>query len=200
MAVQGFNIAKNKTADIDLWIEFLSAANNSHEWLYMIIDCAQDARIYPALSKSLHARCCLFTEEQISDTVKAVAPFLVKIKTMDEFVRWCIGEGLHRHWMLFFTSADLHVSDLRLHFKRFSLVQAPDGKYYFFRYYDPRVLAVFLAESEQRERVDFFRHCKKVWLPQSLPEGGFQFLQLDVAGTPVVLHNPGQVSKATESA
>lgn len=93
-----------------------------------------------------------------------------------------------------------HVSDLRLHFKRFSLAQAPDGKHYFFRYYDPRVLSAFLTVSDQRERVDFFLHCNKVWLPQALPEGDIQLLQLDTAGTSVDVQNPEQISKATESA
>ena len=179
---------------------FRASANNQEEWLYMIIDCAHDSQIYPALIKSLNTRCCLFAEEQISDTIKAVAPFLVKIKTIDEFVTWCLFEGMHRHWMVFFTSADIHVSNLRLHFKQFSFVFSPSGKQFFFRYYDPRVLSAFLTSSDQRQRTDFFRHCKKVWIPQSPVEGRIQFLQVDVAGTQVVLHSSGQVSKATESA
>lgn len=190
MDMPNINNTHDKTERVEKWIDFLKTISNTEEYLYMIIDCAHDTRILPALAKSLNSRCCLFNEENISETIKAVAPFLVKIKNIDEFVSWCIDEGMHRHWMIFFTSADQHVSDLRLHFKRFSLANTPDGKQYFFRYYDARVLPVFITSCEQREREDFFRHCRTVWAPQVSPEGDTQLLQLDVTGATQVLLNP----------
>ncbi|PUA26720.1 MAG: hypothetical protein B0W54_23580 [Cellvibrio sp. 79] len=190
MDMQNIKNTHKNTEPAEQWINFLKTISNSEEHLYMIIDCAHDTRILPALAKSLNSRCCLFNEENVSETIKAVAPFLVKIKNIDEFVSWCISEGMHRHWMIFFTSADQHVSDLRLHFKHFSLAHTPDGKQYFFRYYDARVLPVFITSCEQRERDDFFRHCKTIWVPQVSHEGSAQLLQLDITGAAQVLLNP----------
>lgn len=173
----------------DLWAEFLASANDGNQWLYMLLDAAQDRRILPALENSLHTRACLFSEEQISSELKAVSPFLVKIKKIDAFVMWCLSEGLHQHWMIFFTSPEIHVSELKLHFKRFSHVNSTDGKQLFFRYYDPRVLPTFLAVSDQRDRLEFFRRCKKIWVPQVSPTGVVQFLELDAEGGQKVLDN-----------
>lgn len=174
----------------NIWAEFLESANDGGQWLYMLIDAAQDSRIFPELEKSLHTRACLFAEEHVSSELKAVSPFIVKIKKIDAFVMWCLLEGLHRHWMIFCTSPEIHVSELKLHFKRFSLVGAPDGKQFLFRYYDPRVLPVFLASSDQSDRSEFFRRCKKIWVPQVSSAGAIQFLELDVEGRQQVLHNP----------
>ncbi len=172
------------------WSGFLQTANDGNEWLYMIIDAAQDERIFSALKKSSHTRCCLFNEDEVSIAVKSVAPFLVKIKSIDDFIMWCLEEGLHRNWMIFFTSAEIHVSELKLHFKRFFVAHTPDGKQYFFRYYDPRILPAFLTANDQRGRADFFRRCSLVWVPQISAAGNIQFLQLEAKETTQVVNIP----------
>lgn len=190
--------AQDQATNIKCWTDFVKTANTQSQWLYMLIDAAHDCRILPALENSKHARCCLFNEEQVSRAVKNVSPFLIKIKSIDDFMMWCLQEGLHRHWMIFFTSPEVHVSELKLHFKRFSLAYSPDGRRYFFRYYDPRVLPVFLASSDLRERTDFFRRCTKIWVPQISSSGCIQFLQLDATGATQILDNPLQTFATRE--
>ncbi|MCR6650229.1 MAG: DUF4123 domain-containing protein [Cellvibrionaceae bacterium] len=142
----------------------------------MVIDAAQDERIYQIILKTQNSKCCLFSDENTSATIKAVAPHLIKIKRMDESIDWCIREGLRRHWIVFFVSNIVHVSDLRLHFKRFSVVQGPERKQYLFRFYDPRVLPAFIASNEQA-RSEFFRHLLKIWIPQISDNGSLQRLE-----------------------
>lgn len=158
------------TAEADIWIDYLKQASTGDASLYMIIDCAQDARIYPEILNSMNAKCCLFSDEHVSTRIKAVAPHLIKIKHVDEAIYWCIREGLHRNWMIFLISKVVHVSDLRLHLKRFSIVQGPEGKQYLFRFYDPRVLPTFIRSIEQGQS-DFFRHVLKIWIPKISEEG-----------------------------
>lgn len=172
-----YNGAQHPSVAAEAWLDFLSEATSTSESIYMIIDCAHDPRIYPALIKTLNTKCCLFTEEKISEAIKSVSPFLVKIKQMDEFIRWCIEEGVHRNWMVFFTSTIVHVTDLNLQFKRFSIAQGPDGKRYFFRFYDSRVLPEFLLSGE-KDRSEFFRHCLKVWIPRTTLDGTFHRVEL----------------------
>ncbi|MET0357765.1 MAG: DUF4123 domain-containing protein [Cellvibrio sp.] len=171
---------------------FLQTASDESQWLYMLIDAAHDARIFPALEKSWHTRACLFSEDQVSSAIKSAAPFLVKIKKIDEFMVWCMQEGFNKHWMIFFTSPEIHVSEIKLHFKRFSQAYGPDGKQYFFRYYDPRVLPIFLAAAGGRDRTDFFRRCKLVWIPQVCSDGSVQVLKLDASCSPQVVYQYGE--------
>jgi hypothetical protein len=56
-----------------------------------------------------------------------------------------------KHWGIFLTSrADLR--SLRNHFRRFLMVLDPDGRKLYFRYYDPRVLRVYLPTCNAEER------------------------------------------------
>lgn len=163
-------------AEAEEWIAFLKQCCGADECLYMVIDAAQDERIYQIILKTQNSKCCLFSDENTSATIKAVAPHLIKIKRMDESIDWCIREGLRRHWIVFFVSNIVHVSDLRLHFKRFSVVQGPERKQYLFRFYDPRVLPAFIASNEQA-RSEFFRHLLKIWIPQISDNGSLQRLE-----------------------
>ena len=181
----------DRAINTKLWAEyFLRAAAEDDQWLYMLIDAAHDTRIFTALEECLHTRACLFSEDYVSAALKSASPFLLKIKTIDDFVMWCLQEGVHRHWMIFFTSPEIHVSEMKLHFKRFTYALGPDGKQYFFRYYDPRVLPIFLTAGDQRERKEFFRRCKTVWIPQVSPDGNIQFLQIDSECTPLMINYP----------
>lgn len=171
----------------------LKDVTETSDYLYMFIDAAHDSRIYPALCASIHTRCCLFSEEHISEKIKSVSPFLVKIKRLDDFVSWCIREGAHRNWMVFFASNQVHVSELRLHFKRYSFAKTPEGKRYFFRYYDARVLPTFIASSADRERQEFFRPCRAFWIPQLTSQNTVQLLQLEANGRQTVLQDSGEI-------
>jgi hypothetical protein len=181
------------------WAEFLGSVNNGKQWLYMLIDAAHDSRIFPALERSSHARCCLFDDTRISGAVRSVAPFLVKIKKIDEFIMWCMLEGLHRNWMLFFSSPEMHVSELRIHFKRYSFVHTHEGKQCLFRYYDPRILPVYLESLDKRERTQFFLRCNTIWIPLASSTVGVQFLQFEAEGVAQVLNTPSQFSKLDHS-
>ena len=45
---------------------------------------------------------------------------------------------------------------MRTHFRRFLLVEAPDGDSWYFRFYDPRVLERFLPTCDAAQLTDFF--------------------------------------------
>lgn len=97
-----------------------------------------------------------------------------------------------RNWMILLSSNQVHVSELRLHFKRFSIAQMPDGRRYFFRYYDPRVLPAYLRASNQNERDDFFRQCSTFWIPERAPGGQLQLRQINADGSQKLLQDAAQ--------
>lgn len=134
--------------------------------LYMIIDAARDPRIFPALVASQALHVCLYSEDKVADEIRAVAPYLVRIQQLDDFINWCLEEGLHQQWMIFFTASGQHLPGLRTHFKRLAIVATEDGDRLLFRYYDPRVLSVYLPTCNQTERDYIYKSIPWFWVPQ----------------------------------
>ena len=97
---------------------------------------------------------CLYRGELKPDMAE-VAPYLVRLKPDTPFTDWLLAEGWGKHWGIFLTSqADL--AALRKHFRTFTIVKDPDGKMLYFRYYDPRVLRVYLPTCNAQEIATVF--------------------------------------------
>lgn len=54
---------------------------------------------------------------------------------------------------------------LRLHFRRFLLVKLPDGEQWYFRFYDPRLLPVYLSTCNEWELRKFFGPVRAFGVP-----------------------------------
>lgn len=82
-----------------------------------------------------------------------VAPYLFQVDP--ELLEWTVAKLWKEPWGIFaITKATFE--ELRVHFKKFLLVQLPDGKVWFFRYYDPRILKAYLPVCEPWELQKFF--------------------------------------------
>ena len=83
----------------------------------------------------------------------AIAPYLfrVDLETFD----WITGDLWPTPWGIF-ALADLALDAVRLHFRRFLTVEAPNGESWYFRFYDPRVLPKYLATCTDGEVTEFF--------------------------------------------
>ena len=83
-----------------------------------------------------------------------MAPMLLWYETNDPFDQW-----LNQHWgdaqgIGIVTSVP--PDELRKHLRRFLLVATDDGQQLYFRYYDPRILKVFLPTCDQEQIRTFF--------------------------------------------
>lgn len=117
-----------------------------------------DGASIEGLREKMHAlqppRECLLRGELEPD-MEEVAPYLVQLEQGTEFSDWVIGKGWGKHWGVFaITPANLRA--LRQHFRRFIRVHDEAGKPLFFRYYDPRVLRVFLPTCKPDELNSMF--------------------------------------------
>ena len=65
---------------------------------------------------------------------------------------------------------------LRLHFRRFLVVQLPDGEQWFFRVYDPRILPIYLPNCNEWELRKFFGPVRAFGIPV-LENGTLTFVQ-----------------------
>lgn len=94
---------------------------------------------------------CLYRGELEPD-MAAVAPYLVKLEYNHPFTTIVCEQGWGNHWGIFMqTPAEVDIRLLRNHFRKFLMVYDPDGKLIYFRYYDPRVLRVYLPICNAEE-------------------------------------------------
>ena len=122
--------------------------------VYVILDGARDDRIAPAVRGSKLPESCLYAGDLPSE-LASVAPYLAKLQRDHPFTGMVLEEGWGKSWGIFVLStADLE--ELRRHFRRFLKVQDEKGKTLIFRYYDPRVLRVYLPTCNARELLALF--------------------------------------------
>lgn len=85
-----------------------------------------------------------------------VAPYLAVLEREEAFTDWVLGHGWGKCWGVF-GSSGAGIRELRNHFRRFATVSdASTGKALYFRYYDPRVLGVYLSKCNAEELKGFF--------------------------------------------
>ena len=121
---------------------------------YAILDGASVEGLLDQLYKYEPEFECLYRGELQPDLAE-VAPYLVKLDRESVFTDWVIENGWGKHWGVFaVTKADLPT--LRRHFRRFLTVHNESGEPLVFRFYDPRVLAVYLTTCNAEELTAIF--------------------------------------------
>jgi len=109
---------------------------------WMIVDGARDPRIYSSLLGSYLEYTCLYAGD-LPHTLEAAAPYLVQLEFEDRYTRKLIADAWGNSWGVFMRCSETK-DRLRRHLRQFLRVQDWRGRYMVFRYYDPRVLRVYL--------------------------------------------------------
>jgi DNA-binding PadR family transcriptional regulator len=117
--------------------------------VYAVLDGASVEELLPKLYDLEPEFECLYRGELEPDMAE-VAPYLVRLEPETEFADWVLEEGWGRHWGVFAVT-DAGLRELHKHFRSFLTVYDPDGKPLLFRYYDPRVLRVYLPTCDAGE-------------------------------------------------
>ncbi len=117
--------------------------------VFAILDAAADPSIYDDVLASGVTYRCLYTGD-IPVELAAVAPYLVRLERNDPFTRLLIHNCWGKSWGIFFTSTAFF-EGVHRHFRRFLKVRDEEGKSLYFRYYDPRVLRVYLPTCDRSE-------------------------------------------------
>lgn len=97
---------------------------------------------------------CLY-EGDSERFLSAVAPWLFSLQPNGPFAHWIVEHGASQSWGVLFQS-DSEPVKLYKHLRNFLIVQGEDGREMYFRYYDPRVLHVFLPSCEPDQLREFF--------------------------------------------
>jgi hypothetical protein len=131
--------------------------------LFAILDACDEPDV-PPLVQALGDNAVSLYRGPAEIDLAEVAPYLVLV---DEHVLAWIEENVwSRPWGYFLVSKKAGLHELRRHFRRFLTAQAPDGQEVYFRFYDPRILPMYLEAALPDEAEAFFGPVKYFFLSQ----------------------------------
>ncbi len=119
--------------------------------VYAVLDGASVEQLPQLLWEHEPENICLYRGEQEPD-MAAVAPYLIKLEYDHPFTKLVCEKGWGNHWGIFaITPAEVNIRVMRTHFRKFLMVYDPDENLLYFRYYDPRVLRIYLPTCNFEE-------------------------------------------------
>jgi len=124
------------------------------EPLWAVLDGAQDPRISSSIRLGSSPWACLYAG-QLAPQLQEVAPYLVRIFPDRPEALRLLEQGWERNWGVFAVAAASQ-SELRRHLRRHLRVRTEAGKTLLLRWYDPRVLRIYLPTCAARELKEFF--------------------------------------------
>ncbi len=89
------------------------------------------------------------------ESLAVVAPYLFLFRQNTDFGKWYIENGWGDAWGILIRS-HLPMPELHRHFRKFLVVGTEDMQELYFRFYDPRVLRIFLPTCDQQQLKEFF--------------------------------------------
>ncbi len=122
--------------------------------VYAVLDGASVPGLLQNLQSHQPEHFCLYRGELAPDMAE-VAPYLIHLQPDAEFTDWLVARGWGQHWGIYATSA-ADIRALRRHFRAVLIVYDEENKPVYFRYYDPRVLRLYLPTCNAEELTMIF--------------------------------------------
>lgn len=145
------------------------------EPLYALLDAARDPQILEILGHEGADGQSLF-EGQGSEQLLTVAPYLVAIPTQSVLLERLLAEGWGQSWGLYAVSPE-PFGEFRARLRQFLMVTDESNRKLFFRFYDPRVLRVYLPTCNPEEVRQFFGPVRRFWIEDEDPQMLVEFTQ-----------------------
>jgi hypothetical protein len=133
-----------------LWPRGLSSRMS----VFVILDSARDDRIFGIVDGTRLPKDCLYSGD-LPWQMQMIAPYLVQLERDDRFTRTVLTKGWGDSWGCFLR-CDVGIKQLRRHLRQFLRVRDEAGTRLIFRYYDPRVLRIYLPTCLPQENETFF--------------------------------------------
>ena len=141
--------------------------------IWMIVDAARDQRIFPMLQEFHLEYYCLYSGP-LPLTLQMAAPYLLQLDHNDQDTRHFLRHAWGKSWGVFLKCA-VHANALRRHLRELLLVRDPHGDRLLFRYYDPRVLRLYLPSCYPEELQRVFGPIERFWMEDKAPEALMEF-------------------------
>lgn len=119
--------------------------------VHWLLDGARDPEIARLVRFGKLEYGCLFSG-RLHPRLEAAAPYLVHLAAGSPTTNLLLRRGWGHAWGIFTVAPpDVTLTQQRLHFKKLLRVQTEDGRQLAFRYYDPRVLSIYLPTCTGQE-------------------------------------------------
>ncbi len=116
--------------------------------------------------------------------LEMVAPYVVRLTT-DRIAQ--IREHLWNDPWGILIEFDGDMMTLRRHLRQYLIVQSPEGRPLYFRFYDPRVLHTFVRSADKKSRAEFFGPMKALIARDTDPDA---FVRYTLIESPAVAPSP----------
>lgn len=141
--------------------------------VWMILDAARDPAIWPMLRTSSLQNACLYSGT-IPPALAAVAPYLVQLHQDHPATQRLLARAWGNSWGVFL-ECEAKMAELRRHLRTLLMVRDPRGNQLVFRYYDPRVLRVYLPTCHRQELHRVFGPVERLWMEHQSPDTLLEF-------------------------
>ncbi len=169
--------------------------------LYALLDAACEPDVLKVLFESKEQYLSLYEGPQGAQLTH-FAPYVVHLPKESSLLETLLQKGWGKSWGVYLTSPE-PLEKLRWHLRHFLMVELPDRKQVYFRFYDPRVLRVFLPTCTADEVNKFFGPVKQYLMEDEKPDKLLQFANagqgaekeaIDLAPTAVTGEEPSALS------
>jgi hypothetical protein len=155
------------------WIEETLWPRGERRDIWMIVDAARDRTIFRMLLECHLEYSCLCSGT-LPPALEIAAPYLVQLEYQDSDTRRLLERAWGNSWGIFL-KCDLRLDNVRRHLRQFLVVRDPQGSRLVFRYYDPRVLRVYLPTCFEGELRSVFGPIEFFWTEGQVPEDMLEF-------------------------
>ena len=121
--------------------------------LYAVLDACDAPAVPPRVASLGETRGISLYRGRAEEQHADIAPYLVAVD--DDLLDWVLTTLWADPWGIFVRS-DADLETLRTHLRKYLLVTGPRGEEWYFRFYDPRVLATYLPTCTEPELHEFF--------------------------------------------
>lgn len=150
------------TTQVLSWIEPHLWPRGEQRDVWMIVDSARDRAIFRMLLQCGLEYSCLYSGP-IPPALEIAAPYLIRLEYQDRSTRQFLERAWGNSWGIVL-KCSRRLNDLRRHLRQFLLVRDARGRRLLFRYYDPRVLRVYLPTCNTEELRTIFGPVECFWM------------------------------------
>lgn len=136
---------------------------------YALMDCALDSTIYPTIQASGCPNQKLYGESWQSGLAD-IAPHVVELTSSAKFSTELLTWDWYGNWG-YFVQSTTSLSDLAQSFADLTTAKLSSGEEVFFRFFDPRVIRVFLAQASKNDLQSVFAKAERLVVPSAEVQG-----------------------------
>ena len=154
-------------------IEEILWGDGASQDVFMIVDGARSVEVFRMLIECHLEYSCLYSGP-LSPDLEMAAPYLVQLDHGYRDTHRLIQRAWGNSWGVFLKTGT-SLKRLRRHLRELLVVQDTNGRRLVFRYYDPRVLRIYLPTCHAGELRTVFGPIETFWTESESPEEMLEF-------------------------